>query len=210
MVAVHKMHVAYIKEVDVPVEQIAARFGIGTDWMYKLFHKAALPLRTDGQRDFGPDEVKRMHEGYLRSALPPWEYVKLWGIGHNRMYRLFDQEGLSERRRRGRKRQEPTRNSERCPCATTHLFCASCPCPPPEWCQDWECEECEWGLALLCPCQSAELRAQAGWESAYQEWDKERRKRDRQVTRMRARADGGPIPVLAEGRLSAHLMLERR
>lgn len=206
MVAVDRMHAAYIQEVDVPVHQIAARFGVGTDWMYKLFRKEGLPLRTDGQREFTSDEVKRMHEGYLHSPLPPWEYAKVWGVGQSRMYRLFDQEGLSERRRRGRKRRAAAHNSGQCVCATTHVFCAWCPCPPPEWCQEWECEDCEWGLALLCPCQSLELRAQAGWQAAHEEWQEERRKRATQVTRMRARADRKPHAALAEGSLSAHLM----
>ena len=208
---VRALHQHYLQHPELAPEALARQHGVSRSGMYRLFEREGLVgrrLRTErGAAPPDAQQLRQMHEEYLRSSEHPWKVARRWGLSQRKMYQLFDLAGLAGRRAVERARARGAQAKELCSEMDQHGFCPWCPCPPPpcsgghsgDQDAEWHCGDCRW--PRRCACWDAALRARYGWCEAHERWRREREVRQATVARMQACAaacmnsPGGPPPV---------------
>ncbi len=180
------MHRAYLEHLELNPGDIASKFGVDPLYMYTLFAKAGLSQRRpgNGHRRKNPirtrAEVVEIHRQYMEDNASVTEFAARYGMMTSEMYKQFINHGLTERRSEAKARPA---NPERCPQYGSFVFCAHCPCeaPPCPEGREWDCSgsrefwhprpRCK--ERARCACWNRELRSAAGWDQAWERYQRE-------------------------------------
>ena len=94
---VQALHQLYLQHPELAPEALAGQHGLSRSGMYRLFEREGLVgrrLRTErGAAPPDAQQLRQMHEEYLRSSEHPWKVACRWGLSQRKMYQLFDLAG---------------------------------------------------------------------------------------------------------------------